>query len=117
MKFLIIAMVLFFCACGSQSEKKVSVNGGGAQLADSLNSAVDSIAGARNMHSKNAGMHLHKPGDNLATVAHQDPERDRMIRANIAKNRMRELTIHEQQMEAMAEIARKNREKAQSGVL
>lgn len=118
MKLLILSIFILLLSCNTQPEKKGSVVSSEAvNKADSLKTVADSIANARNMHMKSSLSHLHQSGDNLATVAHQDPARDRMIRANISKNRELRLTVSEQQQKAMAEVTRKEREKLSAGVI
>jgi len=118
MKLTILLLCLLLLACNSKSDNRASaVSNSEMNKADSLKTVADSIATARKLHMTSVINHMHKPGDNLATVAHQDPERDRMIRQNIEKNRELRLSVNEQQIKAMAEISRQEREKSSPGVI
>ncbi len=112
-------LVLFFavflsCSKKSDDSEPVAVTETQFALEDSLNSVVDSISDVKRMHAVYQGQHVHNPNDNLAAVAHQDPERDRQIRRSIRYNRDRQMKVYEDQNKQMFDMIRKQNAKDSS---
>lgn len=99
----------FLLICTSCKNSKEPENKVNRSLEDSLKTVSDSIMDARRMHAMYQGQHVHNPGDNLAQVAHQDPERDRMIRKAIRDNRDLQLKVYEQQTAQMLQLIQEKR--------
>lgn len=115
LNFLII-LSLILLSCNNKNEEAVVPEVTDEQLAlqDSLQAVTDSIAGVRRMHAMYSGQHVHNPTDDLAAVAHQDPELDRQIRRSIRDNRGRQLKVYEEQNKKMFDMIRQTREQKDS---
>ncbi len=108
--FFIFSIVIL--SCSKKQDTEVSVKSDQAELmADSLQAVTDSILDTRRMHAMYQGQHVHNATDNLAEVAHQDPELDRRIRRSIRDNRERQLQVYESQNSKMFEFIREKRRK------
>ncbi len=114
MRFYILVLFLaLFLSCSKKTDDSTSVVVTETQLAleDSLNTVVDSLSDVKRMHAVYQGQHVHNPNDNLAAVAHQDPERDRQIRRSIRNNRDRQLEVYEDQNKKMFDMIREQNAK------
>lgn len=110
---ILLLTTLIFLSCNKKNEETVTAEATQEQLTmeDSLLSVADSIADVRRMHAVYQGQHVHNPSDDLAAVAHQDPELDRQIRRSIRDNRERQLEVYEDQNKKMFDMIREKQAK------
>lgn len=115
--FLLCLIPCMLISCGKK-EKPAEISEADMQqqqtLADSLQAVADSIEGVKRLHAMYQGQHVHTSGDNLAAVAHQDPELDRQIKRSIRDNRQRQLDVYNEQNQKMFEQLQQQRKTVDS---